>query len=174
MRWGPSAIVVASLVACDSRSSGGNVGTLAASGSGGAGAQCNDILDGIAPIVDVTHFDGRPTASPQGGTIVEGTYFLTQHNVYGYPSNVERVANPLAITLVIRGGFIERLESNGSFAHRTTSTFTVDGSLIRGTLECQTTAGVSAFIGYFTATPTTLTMHDSQSGISWEYIFTRQ
>lgn len=137
-----------------------------------AGPACNDVL-ALGPYVDHADFDG-PGPLPEGGEIVEGTYQLTAYNLYYLPASAQRIPYSVAITIVITGNVLQRVQLTGNGGEaRTTTTFTTDGIQFEETQTCMSGSVLSGFAQTYTATPTTLKAYLFVGGLLHEEIFTK-
>lgn len=145
--------------------------------SAGDGGICNDVvLTGV--LVDRS---GVPTDAPvaAGGTIVDGTYDLTQDNVYigatgvGGPTGISVKA-----TIRIAGGKIdEHIQIGGTGKTPTDSTsssvYTVSGSTVSLTTSCSAGGtGPSLNFTSFTAADPILTLLDTS--LNEAFTFTKR
>lgn len=137
-----------------------------------AGPACNEV-PALGPYVDRADFEG-PGPLPEGGEIVDGTYQLTAYNLYYLPASAPRIPYSVAITIVITGNVLQRVQltENGGEA-RTTTTFTTDGVQFNETQTCMSGSVLSGFAGTYTATPTTLEAYAFVGGLLHEKIFTK-
>ncbi|HTQ06282.1 MAG TPA: hypothetical protein VMI54_20610 [Polyangiaceae bacterium] len=119
---------------------GGTGGT-----AGGASVACNDVVNG-APLVNKDH---DPAAPPKmtGGTIADGTYYLTKVVQY----NGENGNTAQRETWVISGNTIEVVNLDGT---RYSGTYTTSGHELTLTLTCPASAVGMVPVFSYTATST--------------------
>lgn len=127
----------------------------------GEGGICSELLN-TGPLVDRLAVIGDPPIST-GGTIVEGTYDLTDYTVYialgglGGPTGVTAKS-----TISVTGNEIEQITETGGNTpvkvERKVSAYSVNGSAIAMTAICPA-AGVST-IRQFTASDSRLILTD--------------
>ncbi|HVJ88668.1 MAG TPA: hypothetical protein VM580_02625 [Labilithrix sp.] len=126
------------------------------SGSGDAGADaaqdaatsCTTGTNGGSVISETAGVGEIPT--PAGGTITDGTYVLTKHEVYPPGSPDE---NTRKRTMIFSGDSIQVIEDDpGRSPVRAAGTYTIDGSTLNVTITCP--VADSATLS-FTATATT-------------------
>ena len=125
----------------------------AASDDTGADASvpCNAIAND-APVVNVTQVAADPPA-PQGGTIVDGTYWQTAVSIYTGPSGPTGATGTSQMTALIQGETVQ-LVSDGQPARRTVTLMASDA----GFTSVDTCPTPQTGEGQYTATPTTLTI----------------
>jgi hypothetical protein len=116
-----------------------------------AGVPCNAIAND-APVVDVTQVAADPPV-PQGGTIVDGTYWQTALAIYTGPSGPAGASGTSQMTAQIQGETVQ-IVSNGQPARRTVTLMTSDA----GFTSVDTCPTPQTAEGQYTATPTTLTI----------------
>ena len=114
-----------------------------------AAPSCNALAN-AAPIVSVEQGASDPPA-PQGGTVVDGTYWLTAAVVYTGPSGPTGMTGTAQTTLLVQGGTVQ-MATSGTPATRTV-TFTTSGTDLDSVDTCPDTDSRSS--GY-TATASTL------------------
>jgi hypothetical protein len=115
-----------------------------------AGAPCNTIANG-APVVDVTQIAADPPA-PQGGVIVDGTYWETSLDIYTGPSGPAGVSGTSQTTALIQGESVQLVNSGPPTRRTIMLTTTADA----GFTSVDTCPDVQTSQGAYTATPTTL------------------
>ncbi len=129
---------------------------------------CNGLAND-APAVDSTAKSGT-APTPQGGTVVDGTYFLTTLNEYGSggPTALGRRS-----TMVIQGSDMQHVtDEQGIATDRGSNTFTTSATTFTTNATCPTDATATSS---YTATATTLTFYfDLGAGHTSEQINTRQ
>jgi hypothetical protein len=123
------------------------------------GGACNTLVNGAAESTSSTIASAAPTAT--GGTIVDGTYFQTEFNVYD-PSGTPSGPTPsgLKVTLKITGNLMESIQtlpddSTDTFAE----TFVVAGTALNRTLTCPKSAADLA--ATYTVSGSTLTIYET-------------
>jgi len=153
-----------------STSSGGTGGS---NGTGGNVAACNDIvLD--APAVGFTYDPGAPPDA-SGGTIANGTYFLTAQVVYQTPSGIEI---PLGRTKVELNDNVWQEVSGDPEPggvnpdQHTTSTLSTNGTSLSLGRTCPTLAQPET--AEYTAEAQTFTIFVLDAGKTVGTVFTRQ
>jgi major membrane immunogen (membrane-anchored lipoprotein) len=117
-----------------------------------AGDNCNGLAP-LGPLVTATCDTGAPPPAT-GGTIVDGTYLLSESHFFGTCA-----ASMLGETLVISGGKIESLAIDaGGAVLRKSLSYTASGS---GTTMVETQTCPLSVVATirFSATPTTLTIY---------------
>ncbi len=126
----------------------------AASGDAGTDAapSCNAIANG-APVVNITQVAMDPP-TPQGGTIVDGTYWATAVEIYTGPSGPTGVTSTSQMTTLITGTTVQ-IVSDGQPARRTVTLTTAADA---GFVSVDTCPDSNSSQGAYTATPTTLTI----------------
>jgi hypothetical protein len=113
---------------------------------------CNPLTQLGTPVTPTCH-DGAPPAA-KGGTIVDGTYVLTETHFFGDCSN-----RALAETVVIAQGTVQSIatEPDGSVQLKTvTATLGQNGTTLSENQTCPIRVMTSIS---FDATPTTLTIY---------------
>lgn len=150
----------------------GNADTSTVDGGGGTDTStptdsgaCTSAVNGGTVIPETAGSGTFPT--PAGGTILDGTYYLTKHEVYppGAPD-----ANMRKRTWVFSSGTFQAVNDDiGKPATKLSGTMAVSGTKVTLTVTCP--MSVVATIN-FTATATTFTEHAS-SGEDL-FIFTKQ
>jgi hypothetical protein len=125
----------------------------AASDDAGAdtGAPCNAIANG-APMVDVIQLAADPPL-PQGGTIVDGTYWQTALAIYTGPSGPAGKSGTSQMTAQIQAQTVQ-IVSSGQPGRRTVTLTTSDA----GFTSVDTCPDSQMSEGSYTATPTVLTI----------------
>jgi hypothetical protein len=116
-----------------------------------AGAPCNAIANG-APVVDVIQLAADPPA-PQGGTIVDGTYWQTALAIYTGPSGPAGQSGTSQMTAQIQGQTVQ-IVSSGPPDRRTVTLTTSDA----GFTSVDTCPDSQMSEGSYTATATVLTI----------------
>lgn len=174
MRRGKGACVFTTFVACVAACGGGSGG--GAGGSDGlqadGGPACNTVA-ALAPFIDRVDFEG-PGPSPEGGQIADGTYFLTQYNMYYAPKSAGDYPYHVSSTIVVSGNVLERVQIANGGGARTSSQFRTDGMKFDEKQTCNSGYVLSGFALTYTATPTTLKAYLFVGGILHEEIFTKQ
>lgn len=113
-----------------------------------AGGACNAVVNGAAVVGEVAGAGAKPV--PAGGTIVDGTYFLTKHEVFA-PGTPD--ANTRKRTIVFAGNTFQTHENDtGQAQKQYTGTYTTSGSNLTLTVTCPISATV---VIPYTATATT-------------------
>ncbi len=103
--------------------------------------------------------------SPQGGTIVDGTYFLTRFEIYP-PGSVDAYKRRHA--LKFENGKVESVTSrDGSPEQRNSGTFTTSGTNLVMTVDCP---GAGSVTKGYTATATEFWMFESDE----IHVYTKQ
>lgn len=109
---------------------------------------CSDTINGGAVIPEVQANGAKP--APAGGAIPDGTYYLTNHDVYS-PSNAD--ANSRKRTIVFAGNTVRTAENDtGEKGRGSAGTYTISGSNITFSVTCPVVATVTI---PYTATATT-------------------
>ena len=116
-----------------------------------AGAPCNAIAND-APVVDVIQLAADPPA-PQGGRIVDGTYWQTALAIYTGPSGPAGKSGTSQMTAQIQGQTVQ-IVSSGQPGRRTVTLTTSDA----GFTSVDTCPDSQMSEGSYTATPTVLTI----------------
>jgi hypothetical protein len=114
-----------------------------------SGAPCNTIAND-APVVDVTQVAADPPA-PQGGTIVDGTYWQTSLAIYTGPNGPTGTSGTSQMAAQIQGEIVQ-IVSAGQPPRRTVTLMTSDA----GFKSMDTCPVPQSAEGYYTATPTML------------------
>jgi hypothetical protein len=120
------------------------------SGESDAGPPCNTIAN-AAPVVSVTQVAADPPG-PQGGTIVDGTYWGTSVTIYTGPNGPTGATGTSQMTALVQGSTVQ-LVTSGQPARRTIALTTADA----GFTSVDTCPASQTSQGGYTATPTTLT-----------------
>jgi hypothetical protein len=115
------------------------------------GAPCNTIPND-APVIDVTQIAADPP-TPQGGVIVDGTYWCTALDLYTGSTGPTGNTGTMQSTALIQGETVQ-LVSNGEPTRRTIVLVTSDA----GFTSMDTCPETQMAQGGYTATPTTLTI----------------
>jgi hypothetical protein len=156
--WGGSLLACGLVVACSSSSNpvspvdasapvdsgpAADVGTTPDSGgpvdSGGGAdtsmAACNTVMNG-APVVNIDLATG-PTPTPTGGTVADGTYYVTKVEIYGAPGDGGTTNNTYQSTNVVKAGTYNAVTKNDlNPQSASTGTFTTSGSKITIEQSC--------------------------------------
>jgi hypothetical protein len=141
--------------------SGGAGGT---SGLGGAAGACNTLVNAAPPVVQTRVAEAAP--APAGGTIVDGTYFLTSAIYYTGPGGLTRTdANTPKAVLVISNAAcgtatVQDVSSDPALGYpdsHETVTFKPSGTQVSVFGVCPPSGNSGLSIGY-TATPTTFAL----------------
>jgi hypothetical protein len=114
-----------------------------------SGAPCNTIAND-APVVNVTQVAADPPV-PQGGTVMDGTYWQTSLAIYTGPSGPTGTSGTSQMTAEIQGEIVQIVSADQP-ARRTVTLMTSDA----GFTSIDTCPTPQSAEGYFTATPTTL------------------
>jgi len=138
--------------------------------SGGANA-CNDLVDNSPAVTLVAIADSAPAAL--GGTLVDGTYWLTGFYVFTGPGGLTDLSTFTgSITFVLSETTMQQvLSSNGGVEKRSTSTVSTSGNTLYATDTCPEPD--SGQVPY-TATPTELRLYFDDPNGTFEEIFTKQ
>ena len=127
---------------------------------------CNTLSLDAVPSVEVqTSSAAGPTA--QGGTIVDGTYYLVSSTVY-FPTLDADTAGMLRDVVSVHTGVIDQRTDTGT---ESSSTYTTSGTTIDIADTCP---DAKTHQRDCTATPTTLTLIQSSKGASIVAVFERQ
>jgi hypothetical protein len=118
--------------------------------AGDGGPECNTIAND-APVIPVTQVAADPPA-PQGGTILDGTYWGTSLTIYTGPNGPTGTTGTFQTTALIQGSTVQLVQT-GTPARRTITLTPSDG----GFTSVDTCPGTQTAAGGYTATPTTLT-----------------
>jgi hypothetical protein len=121
---------------------GGGDGGADAGDAGDAGA-CNTVAQ-IGNLVDKVSFPTQAPA-PAGGTIVDGTYRLTEFSIYdpAQPGGVTGVQ--IKATMVISNGTIEDVTFGAGGEARSNGTYSVSGTQMTTTTTCPLGKGSRTF-----------------------------
>lgn len=121
-----------------------------------ASAPCNDAAAGGPAVSQVLVAGLRPT--PLGGAIADGTYWLTESDVYaanweGNPEAGLPPSAPVARTLVFSGTTVLQADAISTDAGPpstvvSTSFYSVSGTILSETLSCPFAAGASTVTAY--------------------------
>jgi hypothetical protein len=117
-------------------------------------AACNALTNAASPVMGTQVAQNPPTLV--GGTIVDGTYFLTGLTTYTGPQGPTGSSGMSQTTIKISGGTIQVI-TNGTPATRN-ETLTTTGNQFTSTDTCPDTNVIQ---GTYTATPTTLVVQFS-------------
>lgn len=112
-------------------------------------AACNALTNAASPVTGTEVAQNPPTLV--GGTIVDGTYFLTALTTYTGPQGPTGSSGMSQTTIKISGGTIQ-VAANGTPATRN-ATLTTTGDQFTSTDTCPDTSVIQ---GTYTATATTL------------------
>ena len=131
---------------------------------------CNALDIGTAPAITPNQVASQePTA--MGGTVFDGTYFLTKWTLYTGPGGA---TGPLPLTLQVRrdfaGGIVQTVQNDGSSIRRFSAMLTTTGTAFTETQSCP---GSSVDTGTYTATATTITEWVSDHNQIVEVVFTK-
>lgn len=111
--------------------------------------KCNGVVNGASVIGEVAGTGTKPT--PAGGTIVDGTYYLTKHEVFA-PASPD--ANTRKRTIVFAGNTFQTHENDtGKNEVQLSGTFTTSGAAVTLTVTCPIMATTTI---PYTATATTI------------------
>lgn len=130
-------------------------------GQSGSTNQCNAISDDGPKITAVAMADTPP--APTGGTIVDGTYELTELVLHTGPGGSTKVPSESgSAVLQIRGASMQQVGTVKGVELRYTRTLTTSGTTLTTNDTCPTvkTEGHS-----FSATNTELRIYDSAAGV---------
>lgn len=117
------------------------------------GGACNAVPITAPPVTGVSETATRPI--PAGGTIADGTYFLTAHQTFGAPT----AGVTYRAVMVFKGSTIELAQTrNGGAEERATLTLTTTGTKFAAKTTCP--PGSSLSYDSYTATGTTLMLFD--------------
>lgn len=119
--------------------------TSTAADTGGA---CNAVVNGASVVGETAGVGAKP--APAGGTVADGTYYLTKHDVFppGNPDN-----NTRKRTWVFAGNTFRTHDNDtGQTEKQLTGTYTTSGTNITFTVTCPMSATVTI---PYTATATT-------------------
>ncbi|HVH40683.1 MAG TPA: hypothetical protein VM925_00015 [Labilithrix sp.] len=132
-----------------------------------SGGACNDVANAGSQVAEVAGGLTKPT--PQGGTLEDGTYVLTKHEIYP-PSAPDE--NTRRRTFRFAAGKIDYVSNDGTKPEaRSSGSFTVNGTSLQLTVACP--QGASAAALPFTANGNTLIMFD-QASQNDVYTYTKQ
>jgi hypothetical protein len=110
--------------------------------------KCNDVPNGAGVIAEVAGVGTKPT--PAGGTIADGTYHLTKHEVFS-PATPD--GNTRKRTIVFQGNTVRTHDNDtGQKEAQLAGTYTTSGAAITFTITCPVSATVTI---PYTATATT-------------------
>ena len=113
-----------------------------------SGGACNAVVNGASVVGETAAAGAIPP--PAGGTIADGTYYLTKHEIFA-PSTPD--ANSRKRTIVFAGNTVQTHENDtGRAPSQNSGTYTVSGSNITFTITCPISATVTI---PYTATATT-------------------
>ncbi len=116
-----------------------------------AGPPCNSVAND-APVVDIVQIAADPPA-PQGGTIVDGTYWQTAVSIYTGPRGPAGGTGTSQMTALIQGETVQ-LVNTGQPERRTVTLTTSDASFT----SLDTCPDSQTEQGGYTATTTALTI----------------
>ena len=142
-----------------------------------AGPACND-LAAAAPSVDYSLSDQGSPPAATGGTIADGTYYLTSYTIYGAGSvGGGFVANQAtSVTLVVAGASWTQVQvysiENTVSTVSTNLTAAVSGTAIALTPSCP--QGAPATNGTYDATATAIQLVTSTGGFTLSETFAKQ
>lgn len=127
---------------------------------------CTTLANVGSPVGETAGGDTKPT--PMGGTIADGVYVLTKHEVYS-PSSPD--SNTRRHIWRFSGGAVEAVTEHVSRPEvRAAGTFTTQDNELRITVACPQ---ASATVLPYTATPDTIIMFD-QNDQSDVFTYTKQ
>jgi len=137
----------------------------------GAANACNDLVNNAPAVTLVAIADSPPAAL--GGTLVDGTYWLTGFNVFTGPGGTTDLSTFTAnATFVLSGTTMQQvLSSNGGAEKRYTSTVSTSGTTLYATDTCPEPVTEQ---DPYTATPTKLTIYLDDPNGTFEQIYTKQ
>ncbi len=139
---------------------------------GDAGPACNSVTNG-ATTVSINNVPAAVPA-PMGGTLVDGTYYLTQASVYtGAGGASGSTGATLQASTVLSGGTYQYVQNqNGKGDSATSGTYTTSGTSITVEQTCPLPSAVP-YSGY-TATSTSFTLYGTIGGNSGSLTYTKQ
>jgi hypothetical protein len=156
-----------------SGTSGGS-GTTSGTTSGDTTTSCNSIAQ-AGPGIDPVFSSGTPP-TPEGGTLVDGTYALTALTFYGADATTcEQPAEDyvslgltIAETYVLSGSSVESVLNEFGTIERASSTFVVSADALTVQQTCTSSGSPSESLFEFTATGTTVTLFGTESDCGTE------
>jgi hypothetical protein len=187
------AIALLGFVACSSSSNGNPVTTTTDSGAssdaassdsaapvascdGGAGGNlctsapsCNTTVNGACTVTTVAGTGALPTFT--GGSIADGTYFLTGATAYGSP---ETVGQTQRITMTFTGGAFTLVQDSDvgcNSAPSGSGTSSTSGNQLTLSLTCP---AADSEPSSYTATSTTFSYTEATGSSGTVFVFTRQ
>lgn len=109
---------------------------------------------------------------PAGGAIQDGTYSLTSMTEYTGPQGLAGILDISAsAVLTISGSTMQQDGKVNGQETRYTTTITTSGTTITTSDICP---GPSSGMHSYTATPTALSIYDSEGGSTLEQVYTRR
>jgi len=129
---------------------------------------CNSLLNDGPTIGFAVQPGSNPTAT--AGTIVDGTYELSQANVYFAPAGYSN-SSMLSAVFQISGNTIQQVGSIDGEERRYTSSYSINGVTLSTTDTCPEPSSDSFA---YTATPTELHILQASGGITLQQIFTKR
>jgi hypothetical protein len=130
----------------------------------GAPATCG-ALPNCGPVVTTTSLsDAVPAAL--GGDIVDGTYFLTDLNVYG--GSMQAVPFQVQVTQSVHSGVLSTSYYSGSTSDYSSGPYSVHDDTIESTPTCP--SGLAANAIRYTATASTLILYDALGPVTYEFV----
>jgi hypothetical protein len=148
-------------------SAGGHAGGAAggaAGGGGGAPGACNNLVNG-AQVIDKNHHAEAPPVMT-GGTIVDGTYFLTAMDKY----NGETGTSTHQETWVFAGNTVQVVQQDGTHF---SLTYTAANNILTYTITCPASQAGMTGMSPYTATATQLVTVNSDDANEL-HTFTKQ
>jgi hypothetical protein len=113
-----------------------------------AAATCNTLANAATPVTEMQVAMAPPML--QGGTIADGTYFLTGFTIYTGPQGATGAMGTRQTTLQIMGSTIQVADSVSPMTR--TVTLTTSGIAFTGKTTCP--SGLGDILGAYTATST--------------------
>jgi hypothetical protein len=132
------------------------------------GMACNQLVNGAPVVSKATHAGPAPTMT--GGTVVDGTYFLTAIDKY----NDETGSGMHQETWVFAGNTFQSVTSDtvdGKVNFRASGTYTTAGNKVTLSITCP---GVASLSTVFTATATQIQTVDLSDTDQEMHTFTKQ
>lgn len=124
----------------------------------GAPKTCSTAMNGAMEATASTVAKAAPAAT--GGTIADGTYYLTEFNLYDPTGDASPAApSGMRTTLVIAGNKMESVQEIGGETMTFAETFTVDGTALKRILMCPTEEPDLEAV--YSVTGTSLTIYES-------------